>query len=83
MLAPGKKGASPIYDEVKHFCHTVINVPTQVVLTETIGRAKSLRNILKNIMIQICAKFGGQPWGLKGLPMMDKPTMIIGIDVLH
>lgn len=34
-------------------------------------------------MIQICAKIGGSPWGLKGLPMMDKPTMIIGIDVIH
>ena len=83
VLAPGRKGASPIYDDVKYFCTHVINVPTQVVLTETISRAKSLRNIMKNIMIQICAKFGGQPWGLKGLPMMDKPTMIIGIDVIH
>lgn len=83
VLAPGKKGASPIYDQVKYHCTQVINVPTQVVLTDTIGRAKSLRNILKNIMIQVCAKFGGQPWGLKGLPMLDKPTMIIGIDVVH
>lgn len=37
ILAPGRKGASPIYDEVKLFCTNVINVPTQVVLTETIS----------------------------------------------
>lgn len=38
---------------------------------------------MKNIMIQVSAKGAAQPWGLKGLPLMDKPTMIIGIDVAH
>lgn len=34
-------------------------------------------------MIQICAKIGGSPWGLWGLPLCEIPTMIIGIDVAH
>jgi aubergine-like protein len=34
-------------------------------------------------MIQVCAKLGGSPWGLKGLPLLDRPTMVIGIDVTH
>jgi len=38
---------------------------------------------MKAIMIQVSAKIGAQPWGLKGLPLMDVPTMIIGIDVAH
>ena len=38
---------------------------------------------MKNIMIQVCAKRGGSPWGLKGLPMFTKPVMIIGIDAQH
>jgi len=28
ILAPGRKGSSPIYDDVKVFCHNNINVPT-------------------------------------------------------
>jgi aubergine-like protein len=52
------------------------------VLSETI-RNKSIRNIAKNIMMQICAKLGDIPWGFKNLPLMDQPTMIIGIDVCH
>jgi len=38
---------------------------------------------MKNVMIQICAKTGGVPWGFKSLPLLDQPTMIIGIDVVH
>ncbi len=38
---------------------------------------------MKNIMIQVSAKISASPWGLKGLPLMDVPTMIIGIDVVH
>jgi len=82
MIVPGRKGASPVYDQIKYYCHQN-GIPTQLVLQETISRAKSLRNIMKNIMIQVSAKGSAQPWGLKGLPLMDRPTMIIGIDVAH
>lgn len=26
---------------------------------------------------------GGIPWGFKNLPMMDRPTMVVGIDIAH
>ena len=83
IIAPGKKNSSPIYDDVKF--HTInLGIPTQFVLQETIFKNyKTLRNILKNIMIQISAKGGGQPWGLKDLPLFDKKTMVVGIDVAH
>jgi hypothetical protein len=38
---------------------------------------------MKAIMIQVSAKISASPWGLKGLPLMEVPTMIIGIDVAH
>ena len=38
---------------------------------------------MKNISVQLCAKMGGAPWGFKNLPLEDKPTLIIGIDVQH
>lgn len=82
-IAPGKKGNSPIYESLKYYLQTECNVPSQVILSETIKRAKggSLRNIIKNVMIQICAKVGDIPWGYKTLPLMNKPTMVIGMDV--
>ena len=83
-IAPGRKGSSPIYENLKYFLQTEINIPSQVILAETIKKNfKSLRNIMKNVMIQICAKIGDIPWGFKELPLMNEPTMIIGMDVWH
>lgn len=82
-IAPGFKGSSPIYDDLKYFLTTECPVPSQVILSGTIKRAKNLRNILKNLMIQISAKIGDIPWGYKDLPLMNVPTMIIGMDVCH
>lgn len=31
-------------------------------------------------MIQISAKLGDIPWGFKDLSLMEKPTMVIGIE---
>lgn len=83
-IAPGRKGSSPIYEGLKYYLQTEINIPSQVILAETIKKNfKSLRNIMKNVMIQISAKLGDIPWGFKELPLMNEPTMIIGMDVCH
>ena len=83
-IAPGRKGNSPIYESLKYYLQTECHIPSQVILSETIKRnGKSLRNIIKNVMIQISAKMGDIPWGYKNLPLMDRPTMIIGMDVCH
>ncbi|CAI2386355.1 unnamed protein product [Moneuplotes crassus] len=83
-IAPGRKGSSPIYESLKYYLQTECNIPSQVILSDTISRnSRSLRNIMKNLMIQICAKMGHSPWVFKSLPLMDKPTMIIGMDVCH
>ena len=83
-IAPGRKGSSPIYDDLKYFLQTDCPIPSQVILSETIKKNfKSLRNIVKNLMMQMCAKMGHIPWGYSNLPLMDVPTMVIGIDVCH
>jgi aubergine len=83
-IAPGRKGNSPIYEGLKYYLQTECPVPSQVILQETISKNfKSLRNIIKNVMIQISAKIGDTPWGFKKLPLMNEPTMLIGIDVCH
>ena len=83
-ISPGRKGSSPIYEALKYYLQTECPIPSQVVLSETIKKNyKSLRNIVKNIMIQISAKMGHVPWGYKSLPLMNEPTMIIGMDVCH
>ncbi len=33
--------------------------------------------------MQICAKLGGEPWGIDNLPFTKVPTMIIGLDVYN
>ena len=81
-IAPGSKGSSPIYEDLKYFLQAKCPIPSQVILSETIiNNTKRLRNIMKNLMMQICAKIGHIPWGLSQLPLMDEPIMIVGIDV--
>jgi aubergine len=33
--------------------------------------------------MQICAKLGGEPWAIENIPLLNKPTMVIGIDVYN
>ncbi|CAI2385901.1 unnamed protein product [Moneuplotes crassus] len=83
-IVPGKKGSSPVYESLKYYLQTECNIPSQVILSETIKKNKrSLRNIMKNIMVQISAKIGDSPWAFETLPLMEPPTMVIGMDVCH
>ena len=51
-VAPSKGRSSPVYQDIKRACHR-IGLPTQVVLKNTISKGKNLRNIAKNVLIQI------------------------------
>lgn len=42
-----------------------------------------MRSIIQKILIQINAKIGGIPWAVDALPLMDRPTMVCGMDVFH
>jgi len=83
LLLPGQKGKCLLYDDVKRLLLKDIPVPSQVVLTQTIQKGKNVRSIVSKILIQICAKVGGIPWAVDNLPLMDKPTMVCGMDVFH
>jgi aubergine-like protein len=62
---------------------TKVPIPSQVVLVSTIKAGKNLRSIINKILIQICAKVGGTPWAVLDMPFTEKPTMIMGIDIIH
>lgn len=81
FLIQGKKGASPVYHDMKQLLIDEVPIPSQMVLAETISRAKGVRSIANKIFIQCNAKIGGSPWGFENLPMCDVPTMICGIEV--
>jgi len=83
LLLPGAKGKSQLYDDIKRFLLTEYPIPSQVVLSQTIQRGKNLRSIISKVLIQMNAKLGGIPWAVDNLPLMDKPTMICGLDVFH
>jgi aubergine-like protein len=60
-----------------------IPVPSQVVLANTISKGKNVRSICNKILIQICAKIGGEPWAIDNMPFCDVPAMVCGLDVYH
>ncbi|CDW80416.1 macronuclear development protein 1 [Stylonychia lemnae] len=83
LILPGQKGKAPLYDDLKKLLLKEVPVPSQVVLSNTISRGKNVRSICNKILIQICAKIGGEPWAVNDMPFFDKPTMICGMDVYH
>lgn len=82
-ILPGMKGKAPLYDDLKKLMLKDLPVPSQVVLANTISRGKNLRSICSKILIQICAKIGGEPWAMSQLPFFNAPAMVCGIDVYH
>jgi len=83
LLLPGQKGKAPLYDDLKRLLLKDIPVPSQVVLTNTIAKGKNVRSICSKILIQMCAKIGGEPWAIDNLPYFDDVTMVCGLDVYH
>lgn len=81
LLLPGGKKNSPLYHDIKELMLNKIPIPSQVVLTSTISKGKNLRSICNKILIQICAKVGGVPWTISGLPTVQNGTMICGLAV--
>ena len=80
-VSPQNGRQSPVYTDVKRKC-LVEGLPCQFVLKKsTFG--KSVRNIAKNVLIQMQAKMSGSPWGLGKLPALKVPTMVVGIDACH
>jgi len=56
------------------------SIPSQVILASTITKPKGLRSVINKVLMQICAKIGGEPWAIDNMPFTGCPTMVVGID---
>ena len=54
-----------------------------MVLSGTIRYEKNLKAISAKILAQICAKIGGVPWAFEKMPLMEKRTMLCGLNIYH
>jgi aubergine-like protein len=43
-------------------------------------KGKNLRSIINKVLMQICAKVGGEPWAIDAMPFVDVPTCVVSID---
>jgi aubergine-like protein len=80
LIIPGNRGKGPLYSQLKKLLITNLPIPSQIILSGTITKGKNLRSIVNKILIQICAKIGGEPWAIDNMPCTNQPTMVCGID---
>ncbi|XP_064458074.1 piwi-like protein 1 [Ornithodoros turicata] len=68
------------YSAVKRLCCVDMPVPSQVIISNTIGKPDKLRSVVQKIALQINCKLGGELWAVE-VPMTN--VMVIGVDVYH
>ncbi|CAL4111914.1 unnamed protein product, partial [Meganyctiphanes norvegica] len=68
------------YSAVKRLCCVELCLPSQCIISRTIGNENKLRSVTQKIALQINCKLGGELWAVK-IPMQG--LMICGIDVYH
>lgn len=68
------------YSAFKKLCCIEAPVPSQAIITKTIGSQQKLRSVTQKIALQINCKLGGDLWHLD-IPL--KGLMVVGIDVYH
>lgn len=93
LIIPGNRGKGQIYNEVKRLLTVNFPIPCQCVLTSTVQKrkiffkqnfsARGFRSVVNKILMQMCAKIGGEPWAVDKLPFTNVPTMVVGIDIYN
>ena len=78
-IIPGSKNKSPLYDQLKQLTFKDFPVPTQMVLVSTLRKERGVRSVINKILIQMNAKVGGIPWGMRGIPLQGTGNMVVGI----
>ncbi|KAK3090400.1 hypothetical protein FSP39_011581 [Pinctada imbricata] len=68
------------YSAIKKLCCVDCPVPSQVIISKTIGDERKLRSVSQKIALQMNCKLGGELWAVD-IPM--KNLMVVGIDVYH
>ena len=80
FIIPGTKENDKLYNELKKYTLNVIQCPSQIILSDTIAKAKNIKSVMHRLFIQIVAKLSGEPWVVNDMPFTDMPTMVCGID---
>jgi aubergine len=83
LVLPGGKGKGINYNELKRLLINKYAVPSQVALASTLSKPKGVRSVVNKILMQICAKVGGEPWAVDQLPFTNAPTMVVGLDMYN
>ena len=53
-----------------------------MITTQTIRESKhALFTVSCRLMMQLCAKVGGEPWSITELPYFTRPTAVVGVHV--
>lgn len=78
IVIPNNKG--DVYHAIKKFLCVDVPVPSQVITATLLKKGKGMMSVAQKVAIQIAAKLGAEPWGVK-IPM--KNTMVVGYDSYH
>ncbi|XP_055323225.1 protein aubergine-like [Sitodiplosis mosellana] len=78
VVTSNKNNNGDIYSSIKKKCFGDHAVPSQVATKFNLIKEKGYDSIVTKIIIQMCAKLGGAPWGAK-IPLAG--VMTIGFDV--
>jgi vacuolar-type H+-ATPase subunit F/Vma7 len=79
LIIPGRKGYSnPLYEDLKKLLVAEIPIPSQMILAQTIDKAKgSLYSVTNRLLMKFCAKIGGEPWAVDELPFFNLSSMAV------
>lgn len=78
IVIPNNKG--DVYHAIKKYLCVDCPVPSQVITATLLKKGKGMMSVATKVAIQIAAKLGAEPWGVK-IPM--KNTMVVGYDTYH
>ncbi|XP_031633322.1 protein piwi-like isoform X2 [Contarinia nasturtii] len=78
VVTSNKNNNADVYSSIKKKCYGDNAIPSQVATKFNLTKDKGYDSIVTKIIIQMCAKLGGAPWGAK-IPLGG--VMTIGFDV--
>jgi len=80
LIIPGRKGqGNPLYEDLKKLLITDVPIPSQMILAQTIDRAKSaLYAVTNRLIMKLCVKIGGEIWAIDELPFFNLSSMAAG-----
>jgi len=64
-----------LYQVIKVICNREVPIPSQVVLSKTLGDERRLRSIMQKVALQINCKLGGALWTLN-IPLVHNSIII-------